>query len=178
MSESAGEGTPGARKAADKPFRLLPKVDDQNAHFWRGGAEGELRFLRCAACRSYVHPPAPLCPDCHCRELTPEAVSGRAILHTYTINHHPWIPGFPPPYVVAIVELPEQDGLRLTTNLVNCELDAVEIGMRLQVIFEAVDDGIFLPLFEPEMTADMTPETTPNTTTHTNSDPDADVEAS
>ena len=68
------------------------------------------------------------------------------------------------------MELPEQDGLRLTTNLVNCELDAIEIGMRLQVTFEAVDDGIFLPLFEPEMTADMT--------TNTNSDPDADVEAS
>ncbi len=137
-------------QGADKPFRLCPRVDDENQHFWRGGAEGELRFLRCTACRTYVHPPAPLCPDCHSRELAPEAVSGRATLHTYTINHHPWIPGFDPPYAVAIVDLPEQDGLRLTTNIVNCELDAIEIGMPLRVTFEGIDDGVFLPLFEPD----------------------------
>ena len=152
-NQSAAKGDEGG--GGDKPFRLLPRVDDENEHFWRGGAEGELRFLRCTACRTFVHPPAPLCPDCHSRELTPEAVSGRATLHTYTINHHPWIPGFDPPYAVAIVELPEQEGLRLTTNIVNCELDAIEIGMSLRVTFESIDDGIFLPLFEPAPGADI-----------------------
>jgi len=51
------------------------------------------------------------------------------------VNHHPWIPGFEPPYVIAIVEIEEQPGLRVTTNLVGCTPDS--------------DDGIFLPLFEP-----------------------------
>ncbi len=35
-------------------------------------------------------------------------------------TYQPWMPGPEPPYVVAIVELPEQEGLRLTTNIVNC----------------------------------------------------------
>ena len=137
---------------SEKPFRILPRVTPENEHFWHGGAEGELRFLRCDSCRTWVHPPAPLCPACESFELSPEAVSGRAELVTYTENHHPWIPGFPPPYLVAIVELPEQSGLRLTTNLIDCDADSIRIGMPLRVIFEEADDGIYLPLFRPEET--------------------------
>lgn len=138
---------------SDKPFRLLPAVGPDNEHFWHGGAEGELRFLRCNACRTYVHPPAPVCPECLGRKLTPRAVSGRATVHTYTLNHHAWIPGFEPPYLVAIVDIEEQDGLRLTTNLVGCAPEDVRIGMPVRVCFEEREDGIFLPLFEPDPAA-------------------------
>ena len=134
---------------SDKPFRLLPAIGPENEHFWRRGERGELCFLRCADCQTYIHPPAPLCPGCLSRNIAPEAVSGRATVHTYTVNHQPWIPGFDPPYVVAIVDIEEQEGLRLTTNLVGCELDEVRIGMAVQVCFEEREDGIFVPLFEP-----------------------------
>ena len=133
-------------------FRILPRVDDRNEHFWTGGRDGELRFLRCGKCGFWIHPPAPICPQCHSKEVAPEAVSGRAVLHTYTVNHQPWIPGFDPPYLIAIVELVEQEGLRLTTNLVGVEPDDVEIGMALQVTFEEWEDA-FLPLFEPASTS-------------------------
>jgi uncharacterized OB-fold protein len=134
---------------SDKPFSILPHVSSENEHFWRGGADGELRFLRCADCAYYVHPPAPVCPECLGRVLAPAAVSGRATLMTFTENHHPWIPGFDPPYLIAIVEIEEQKGLRLTTNLVDCEVDDVAIGMQLRVVFEERDEGIFIPLFAP-----------------------------
>lgn len=134
---------------AAPPFRLLPAVGPENAHFWQGGADGELRFLRCDACRTYVHPPAPICPECLGRALSIEAVSGRARVHTFTINQHPWVPGFDPPYVVAIVELEEQPGLRLTTNIVGCGPEQVAIDMPVRVTFEAREDGIFIPLFMP-----------------------------
>ncbi|MCZ6782395.1 MAG: OB-fold domain-containing protein [Proteobacteria bacterium] len=129
--------------------RILPLVTPENEHFWRGGADGELRFLRCRACRTFVHPPAPVCPECLSFDLAPEAVSGRAELLTFTENHQPWIPGFDPPYLVAIVEIEEQKGLRLTTNLVNCATEDVRIGMPVRVVFEDVGDGVHLPLFEP-----------------------------
>lgn len=129
-------------------FRLLPRVVDQNEFFWTSGADGTLRFLRCGDCGYWIHPPAPICPVCHGRDVAPEAVSGEATLHTYTVNHQAWIPGFDPPYVVAIVELPEQEGLRLTTNLVGCPIADVRIGMPLRVTFEPWDD-VWLPLFEP-----------------------------
>jgi hypothetical protein len=76
-------------------------------------------------------------------------VSGDAALYSYTVNHQAWMPGPELPYVVAIVELPEQEGLRLTTNLVNCDLDAIAIGMPVRVTFENHDDEVWIPLFEP-----------------------------
>jgi uncharacterized OB-fold protein len=133
----------------DRPFRIQPLVTPENEHFWKGGAEGELRFLRCTACRTWIHPPAPVCPACLGRSLRPEPVSGRARVATFTVNHQPWIPGFDPPYVVAIVELPEQPGLRLTTNVVGCPVEAVRIGLPVRVVFEELEGGVFLPLFEP-----------------------------
>ncbi len=131
------------------PFRLLPQVTPENEHFWRGGADGELRFLCCDACSTLVHPPAPVCPGCLGRELSPRAVSGRARVLTYTENHQPWIPGFDPPYLIAIVEIEEQTGVRLMTNLVDCDAESVRIGMPVQVRFEAREDDIFIPLFAP-----------------------------
>ena len=132
----------------DQPKRLLPLVTPENQHYWTGGAEGELRLLRCDACRHLVHPPSPVCPECLSRELSVAAVSGRAELLTYTTNHQPWLPGFPPPYVIAIVAIEEQPSLRITTNIVNCAPDALRIGMSLRVCFEQCDD-VWLPLFEP-----------------------------
>jgi uncharacterized OB-fold protein len=130
------------------PFRILPELTKENEHFWRGGEAGELRFLRCLACRTYVHPPAPVCPSCFARELAAEAVSGRGTVYSFTVNHQAWVPNDPVPYVIAIVELDEQAGLRLTTNIVGCAPEAVKIGMRVRVVFEPAGD-VFVPLFEP-----------------------------
>jgi len=133
----------------EKPFRILPRVTPQNEHFWKGGADGELRFLRCQACKHYIHPPSPLCPECLGKNLAVETVSGRAHVLSYTVNHQPWIPGVPLPYTIAIVEIIEQKGLRLMTNIVDCEPDAVQIGMPVCVRFEQAGD-VYLPLFAPE----------------------------
>jgi len=130
------------------PFRILPKLTDNNRDFWTGGARGELRFWRCQDCGYYIHPPQPLCPIDHSKNLKTEAVSGRATLFTYTLNYQAWMPGPELPYIVAIVEMPEQEGLRLTTNLVDVEPDAVEIGMPLEVVFEDHED-VWIPLFRP-----------------------------
>jgi uncharacterized OB-fold protein len=134
---------------AAQPFRVLPRLDDANRHFWTGGAHGELRILRCDACETWVHPPAPVCPACRGRALTPTPTSGRAVLHTFTVNRQGWYPGLEPPYVVGIVQLPEQAGLRLTAGIVGVEVDDVRIGMALRVVFEQYDD-VWLPFFEPD----------------------------
>ena len=130
------------------PFRVLPAVDDATRPFWTGGEHGELRILRCRACGTWLHPPGPVCPVCLGTDLAPEATSGRAVVHTYTVNHQPWFPGLEPPYVVAIVELVEQEALRLTTSLVDVALDDVKIGMDVEVTFERYDD-VWLPFFRP-----------------------------
>ena len=133
---------------SDAPFRVLPRVTDQNRHFWTGGAVGKLQFLRCRPCGTWVHPPAPLCPACLSRDVVASAVSGRARVLTVTLNHQPWVPAPDHPYAIAIVEIEEQPGLRLMTNVVNCPPEAVTIGMPVRVVFERHDD-VYVPLFEP-----------------------------
>ncbi len=129
------------------PIRLLPRLDAENRFFWESGADGQLRFLRCPSCGRYAHPPVPRCPYCLAPGLAPEPVSGRGTLHSLTVNHQQWIPGSEP-YVVALVEIAEQADIRLTTNLVGCELSEARVGMPVKVVFEHVED-VWLPLFEP-----------------------------
>ena len=133
---------------SEKPFRVLPRVTDQNRHFWTGGAEGKLQFLHCRPCGTWVHPPAPVCPECLSRDVSASAVSGRASVVTVTLNHQPWVPAPDHPYAIAIVEIEEQPGLRLMTNVVNCPPEAVRIGMPVRVVFEPHGD-VYVPLFEP-----------------------------
>ena len=75
-------------------------------------------------------------------------MSGRATLAAVTVNHQMWIPTIEPPYVIGIVEIEEQPSVRLTTNIVGCDVGDVHIGMPLQVDFEEHDD-VFLPVFRP-----------------------------
>jgi uncharacterized OB-fold protein len=138
---------------SEQPFRVLPAVTPENEHFWRGGAEGELRFLRCDDCGTWIHPPQPRCPACLSKAVAPRAVSGRGTVLTYTVNRQPWYPNLDPPYVVAIVDLPEQDDLRLTTNLVNVDPEQVTFDMPVRVVFEEYPDphgSVWLPFFEPD----------------------------
>lgn len=131
--------------ASGPPLRLLPRLDADNTFFWTSGADGRLRFLRCQACRTFVHPPAPRCPSCLDDDLAPEPVSGRAVVESYTVNHQQWIPGGEP-YVVAWVSIVEQPDVRLTTNLVGLEPGDLRIGMEVEVRFEE-HEGVYLPLF-------------------------------
>lgn len=129
------------------PFRVLPALDDENRFFWTSGEDGQLRFLRCGGCGYYLHPPLPRCPRCWGSDLAPEAVSGRAEVFSFTVNHHPW-DGGTEPYAIVVVSFPEQEDLRLTSNLVDCSPDDVHIGMPVQVTFEQHDE-VWFPVFEP-----------------------------
>jgi uncharacterized OB-fold protein len=132
-----------------EPFaRVRPKVTERNAHFWQGGADGQLRLLRCQSCGTYLHPPTAACWSCRSLHVVPEVLSGRGVVYAYTINHYRWLPDMEPPYIVAEVELVEQEGLRLMTNIVVCPLDQVRTGMEVEVVFARHDD-VYVPLFRP-----------------------------
>jgi uncharacterized OB-fold protein len=144
---------------SDPPFRVLPRLTDDNRDFWTAGARGELRFWRCQDCGYWLHPPQPLCPRCHSKNLATEPVSGKATLASFTINHQAWMPGPELPFVVGIVEIDDvevtggQGVVRLTTNIVNCPHDELRVGMAMRVTFEHhpdPDGDVYLPLFEPD----------------------------
>ena len=129
-------------------MRPLPELTPTTEWFWKAGAEGRLLIQGCTECSTLVHPPTPICPACHSTSWEPTAVSGRATVAGFTVNAHPWIPGFDPPYAIAVVALEENHDVRLTTNIVGCEPDEVHIGQEVEVRFEQCDD-VWIPLFEP-----------------------------
>ena len=127
--------------------RKLPQITSDSSAFWQGGESGRLMIHRCSTCRRFFHPPAPICPYCGSLDVAPQATSGRGRIATYTINHQAWKPELATPYVVAIVELDDQPGLRLLSNVVELVPDQVRIGMPVHVTFEQHED-VWLPLFK------------------------------
>ena len=127
----------------------LPALTGHDAPFWRGGEFGELRIGWCGVCGGWRHPSLEFCPRCHGAMAEWRKVSGKAVVLAVTVNHQRWMPGFEPPYVVAIVGLAEDQGVRLTTNIIGMAPEDVRIGMAVRVCFRAQDD-VWLPLFEPD----------------------------
>ena len=128
----------------------VPVADIDSAPFWAGLRRHELAILRCDECRTYVHPPQASCPKCLSLALTAEAVSGRGSVYSFTVVNREFAPGIKPPYVAALVDLVEQDGLRLVTNLVNVTIADVRIGMPVRVVFHDLEgQDVTLAFFEP-----------------------------
>lgn len=127
--------------------RPLPRLDADNRAFWTGGAGGELRIMRCGDCSGFIHPPRPVCRHCLSENVAPHVVAGTGIVDTFTVNHQPFMPGMEVPFVIARVALDDAPGVYLTTNIVGCPPEDVDIGDRVKVTFLQQDD-VWLPLFE------------------------------
>jgi len=131
-----------------EPGRARPKPTPETQHFWDGTKAGELRLQRCDDCTKPYFPPRPFCPACGSRHVSIFKASGKAKLHSYVI-HHRKVPGFTPPYAIAVVEL--EEGPRMMTNIIDCPQtpEALVLDMDLEVAFTPMDDDITLPLFRP-----------------------------
>ncbi len=127
--------------------RPLPRLDAENRPFWTGGEAGELRIMRCRDCREFIHPPRPVCRSCLSENVAPEVVPGTGVVDTFTVNYQKWHPAMEVPFVIARVALDGVPGVFLTTNIVGCAVEEVDVGDRVRVKFERQDD-VYLPLFE------------------------------
>ena len=124
--------------------RPLPEPNSETAFFWEAAQKGELHILRCNACGTYVHLPRPACRNCQSTDLAPARVSGRGVVHSFTVTHFP-LPGFEPPFAVALIEL--EEGVRLASNVVDVPPEEMAVGIPVEVTFEKVADDVTLPLF-------------------------------
>ena len=128
--------------------RPLPQLTEANRFYWTSGADGRLRFQECGSCAALIHPPQPVCRYCRGHESGVREVSGFATLIGFTVNHRFSLPGLPAPYVVAQVAIEEDTRVRLTTNAVECDPEQLQLGMRMEVVFQQ-DGEVWLPLFRP-----------------------------
>lgn len=127
--------------------RMAPVLTRASRPFWTGGAEGKLRLLHDKKRNVWISPYDDVPDDA---DIAPADLSGKGEVFSFTVNYQQYHPEVTPPYVVALVEIDEQPGLRLPTNIVNCNFDDLHIGMRVKVAFEPLGD-LFAPVFEPDV---------------------------
>jgi uncharacterized OB-fold protein/acyl dehydratase len=136
-----------AAPEAKRRGRPKPARSHDNAFFWEGIEQRELRIQRCRGCERLRHPPGPMCPHCHSLEWDHLRASGRGRVFSYVVAHHPPVPPFAYPNLIALVEL--EEGTRLVTNLLGVGPGEVKIGMPVELQITEVEPGLSLPLFRP-----------------------------
>ena len=125
----------------------VPEPTRDSRPYWDALREGRLVIQQCAACGKLRHYPRPVCDACYSMDATWREVSGRGRVHSWTVAHHPFHPGFKSelPYVLVTVDLDE--GVRMLAQLRGVDLDTLSIGLPVAMTAERATDELTLPVF-------------------------------
>jgi hypothetical protein len=134
---------------SEKYEKLLPRINEMSRPYWEGAKRHELLLQKCQECGHYRYPPGETCPSCLSDKLEWVKVSGRGSVYTWTVFHQAYHPAYKDdiPYAVVVVEL--EEGPRMITNLVNCRIEDIKMGMPVEVVFDDVTEEVSLPKFRP-----------------------------
>ena len=128
-------------------MKPLPEPSPDTLPFWKSLQEGKLRIQACGSCGKLRHYPRPVCPHCYSMEQRWVEATGRGRVHSWTIAHHPFHPGFKAelPYVLVTVDLDE--GVRMQAQLRGGEVGQLHIGLPVKIAFEIATKDLTLPVF-------------------------------
>ena len=133
--------------STDTPAKPIPEVDATLAPFFAAANDGRLVVQRCTDCGALRFPPRELCSSCLATKASWAEVSGRGTIFSFNVMHQVYHPAFATevPYAVVVVQLAE--GPKLISNLVDCPVEEIHIGMPVEVVFERVSPAVTLPKF-------------------------------
>ena len=120
-----------------------PAMNPGDEPYFQAAAEGKLLLKKCNECGEVHHYPRALCPFCWSQKVEWVQAKGTGEIYTYSITRR----GGPVPYCIAYVTLDE--GPRMLTNIVDCDLDSIKIGQRVKVTFKKTEGGASVPCFAP-----------------------------
>lgn len=120
----------------------------ESAAFWAGLLRKEVVFDRCLACRRYTHFPVGTCQWCG-GAVAPEPVDATATINTFAPSYLEFAPGMTTPYCAAIVNPVCEPGIQLMTDIVNCRISDVRIGMTVGPLIVADSDRALL-FYQPQ----------------------------
>jgi uncharacterized OB-fold protein/acyl dehydratase len=138
---------PPVEEKPAKPPRPRPGTTHDTRFFFDGAQEHKLLIQRCAACQVLRHPPQPRCDRCGSYEWDTVEASGRGTVYSFVVNHYPQVPAFDYPLPIGLVELAE--GTRLVAQIVDCPIEAITVGMPVEVTWLDDDPELVLPAFRP-----------------------------
>lgn len=127
----------------------LPVPTKWSKPFWDAAKEHRLILRKCINCGNIDHPPYLYCTVCHSDDHQWIEAQGKGTILAYTVNYF-GVP-FPfwkdLPYALGIIELVE--GVRMISNIVDCDPEQLRNGMEVEVVFDDVTDEITLPKWRP-----------------------------
>jgi|SRR5699024_115737 len=128
-------------------LKPIPKIDNDSKVFWDGCNDGKLLIQYCNDCNRYIYYPRICCPHCMSSNFEWKESNGRGRVYSYTIVRY-GAPGFQEdvPYIVALVELNE--GVRMITNIIDCNLNDIKCDLLVEVDF-IKRENVRLPMFRP-----------------------------
>ncbi|MDC0236893.1 OB-fold domain-containing protein [Gammaproteobacteria bacterium] len=136
MSESVGE-----------PW--LPKPNSRNAPFFEAASEGKLRLQCCDKCETWTFPYRDRCQHCGSESMVWRDTSGRGTLYSHGLLRRAYHPRHEDRLPIILAQVDMLEGVRLSTNLVDVEPDAVRVGMEVEMVSESLPDGGAIPVFRP-----------------------------
>ena len=127
----------------------LPQIQPFTEDFWEGTRNNRLLIQTCGACDARIFFPRRQCPECWSEDLGWIEASGKAEIFAFSVTYEGVEAVFREdlPIVLAWVDLPE--GIRMQTNIIDCDPESIEIGQQVEVVFKKVTDEITLPYFRP-----------------------------
>jgi uncharacterized protein len=111
--------------------------------YFAAAAEGKLMLKKCGDCGEHHHFPRALCPFCFSDKVQWVQARGTGEIYSYSVSRR----AGPIVYCIAYVTLDE--GVKMLTNIVDCDLDTVKVGQKVKVTFKKTEGGVSMPVFAP-----------------------------
>ena len=133
----------------DHSGKIFPRPSPETAVYWEACRNHKLMIQKCSNCNHYQFYPRIICTECMSQNVEWIVASGLAEVSSFTIVRRPVSKAYADevPYVVALIKLDE--GPTMKSNIVECDIDNVNIGMRVEVLFEDWSEEISIPKFRP-----------------------------
>lgn len=111
---------------------------DEGLFELREDGSGYLLVNKCERCNMSFFPRRTVCMKCFKSDkLKDYTIDKSGILYTYCKIYQSK-PTFKTPYIIAYIDF-KDEGLRVFSQLTNCEPDDLKIGMKMKLVFEPLE---------------------------------------
>jgi uncharacterized OB-fold protein len=128
----------------DKPLPKMRKLDEP---YWEGTKAGELRLQHCLDDGAWWSPPGECCPQCLGHNYEWKKSSGLGTIWTRIFMHQKYYKAFEDDIPYNVVWIALDEGPMMTANVVDATNDEIQIGRRVEVVFDPVTDEVTIPRF-------------------------------
>ena len=125
--------------------KLVPEPTADTKPFWDGLMAGKFRLQRCADCATVRFYPRPVCDRCYSMAAEWIDASGTGTVHSWTVTHHAFHPGFKADLPLLLLTVDLAEGVRMQARGRDIAVDDLCIGLKVTVGFDRVTEDLTLP---------------------------------